>query len=123
MKKNLLKMYSKTTDCIRAVLSDKRCCMFLCFALVSVVVLANANNMNAGVGAMAEVESAVKAYVKPTQTLMYAVAGVIAVVGAGQVYFKMQNGDQDVTKSIMMLIGACLFLCAAAYALPKFFGL
>ena len=37
-------------------------------------------------------------------------------------YMKMNNGDQDVSKSIMMLVGACLFLVAAAVALPKFFG-
>ena len=50
------------------------------------------------------------------------IAGVVAVIGSIQVYMKMNNGDQDVSKSIMMLVGACLFLVAAAVALPKFFG-
>ena len=75
-----------------------------------------------GTKALADVTSKVAAYIPYVQNLIYAIAGVVAVVGAIQVYMKMNNGDQDVSKSIMMLIGACLFLVAAAVALPKFFG-
>ena len=35
----------------------------------------------------------------------------------------MNNEEQDVKKKIMMVVGACLFLIAAAQALPMFFGL
>jgi hypothetical protein len=35
----------------------------------------------------------------------------------------MNNEEQDVKKSIMMLVGACIFLIAAAQALPLFFGI
>ena len=77
---------------------------------------------NQGISAITEVTAKVAAYVPVVQNLIYAIAGVVAVVGAIQVYMKMNNGDQDVSKSIMMLIGACLFLVAAAVALPKFFG-
>ena len=31
--------------------------------------------------------------------------------------------EQDVKKSIMMIVGACIFLVAAAQALPLFFGI
>ena len=31
--------------------------------------------------------------------------------------------QQDLKKKIMMVVGACLFLIAAAQALPMFFGL
>ena len=54
---------------------------------------------------------------------VYAIAGVVAVIGAVSVYIKMNNEEQDVKKSIMMIIGACIFLVAAATALPAFFGL
>ncbi len=54
--------------------------------------------------------------------LCYAIAGVVAVVGAISVYIKMNNEEQDVKKSIMMIVGACIFLVAAAQALPLFFG-
>ena len=39
-------------------------------------------------------------------------AGVVAVIGAVSVYIKMNNEEQDVKKSIMMIIGACIFLVA-----------
>ena len=35
----------------------------------------------------------------------------------------MNNDEQDVKKKIMMVVGACIFLVAAAQALPLFFGL
>lgn len=54
--------------------------------------------------------------------LCYAIAGIVAVVGAISVYIKMNNEEQDVKKSIMMIVGACIFLVAAAQALPLFFG-
>ena len=52
-----------------------------------------------------------------------AIAGVVAVVGAISVYIAMNNEEQDVKKKIMMVVGACIFLVAAAQALPLFFGL
>ena len=54
---------------------------------------------------------------------VYAIAGVVAIVGAISVYIKMNNEEQDVKKSIMMIVGACIFLVAAAQALPLFFGI
>ncbi|MDC1720083.1 DUF4134 family protein [Phocaeicola vulgatus] len=32
------------------------------------------------------------------------------------------NEEQDVKKKIMMTVGSCIFLIAAAKALPAFFG-
>lgn len=34
----------------------------------------------------------------------------------------MQNGDQDVKKTIMMTMGGCIAFVALAEALPAFFG-
>ena len=42
------------------------------------------------------------------------VAGALPGVG---------NEEQDVKKKIMMVVGACIFLIAAAQALPLFFGI
>ena len=55
------------------------------------------------------------------QKLLYAIAGVIALVGAFNIYVKMQNGDQDVKKTIMMVVGGCVAFISAAAALPAFF--
>ena len=62
-------------------------------------------------------------YVPIVVKLCYAIAGVVAVVGAISVYISMNNEEQDVKKKIMMVVGACVFLIAAAQALPLFFGI
>ena len=62
-------------------------------------------------------------YVPIVVKLCYAIAGVVAVVGAISVYISMNNEEQDVKKKIMMVVGACIFLIAAAQALPLFFGI
>mgnify|MGYP005912767615 CR=1 FL=1 len=62
-------------------------------------------------------------YVPYVVKLCYAIAGVVAVVGAISVYIAMNNEEQDVKKKIMMVVGACIFLVAAAQALPLFFGI
>ena len=54
--------------------------------------------------------------------LSYAVAALVAIIGALQIYIKMQTGEGDVTKSIMMLVGACLFMIGAYILFPAFFG-
>ena len=61
-------------------------------------------------------------YQDPVQKLLYAIAAVISLVGAFNIYFKMQNGDQDVKKTIMMTVGGCVAFIAAATALPNFFN-
>lgn len=55
--------------------------------------------------------------------LCYALAGIVAIVGAVSVYIAMNNEEQDVKKKIMLTVGACIFLIAAANALPLFFGI
>ncbi|NMX18453.1 DUF4134 domain-containing protein [Bacteroides vulgatus] len=54
--------------------------------------------------------------------LLYAIASIVAIIGALQIYIKMNTGEGDVTKSIMMLVGACLFMIGATIIFPAFFG-
>ena len=54
--------------------------------------------------------------------LSYAIAAIIAIIGALQIYFKMTTGEGDITKSILMLLGACLFMIGAFILFPAFFG-
>ena len=54
--------------------------------------------------------------------LLYAIAAIVAIIGALQIYIKMNTGEGDVTKSIMMLVGACLFMIGATILFPAFFG-
>ena len=56
------------------------------------------------------------------KTLMNGIAACIAVVGAFSVYFKMQNGDQDVKKTIMMVVGGAIAFVVMGQALPLILG-
>nr|WP_294876378.1 DUF4134 domain-containing protein [Prevotella sp.] len=95
----------------------------LLFCTVSVLAQNTAGNYSAGTAALGTVTTEIAKYIPVVQKLCYAIAGVVAIVGSVSVYFKMNNEEQDVKKSIMMIVGACIFLIAAAQALPLFFGL
>ena len=82
-----------------------------------------AGDYTAGTPALVTVTAEIAKYVPYVVKLCYAIAGVVAIVGAISVYIKMNNEEQDVKKSIMMIVGACIFLVAAAQALPLFFGI
>ena len=82
-----------------------------------------AGDYTAGTTALGTVTTKIAKYVPYVVKLCYAIAGVVAIVGAISVYIKMNNEEQDVKKSIMMIVGACIFLVAAAQALPLFFGI
>jgi type IV secretory pathway VirB2 component (pilin) len=82
-----------------------------------------AGDYSAGTTALSTVTTEIAKYVPYVVKLCYAIAGVVAVVGAISVYISMNNEEQDVRKKIMMIVGACLFLISAAQALPLFFGI
>ena len=58
-----------------------------------------------GAGGFTKATQEVSSYQTPVSNLMKAIAAVIVLVGAFNVYFKMQNGDQDV-KNILVLRNA-----------------
>lgn len=55
--------------------------------------------------------------------VLYAIATLTAIVNALQIYIKMNNQEGDISKSILKLFGACVFLLIATYVLPGFFGI
>ena len=97
-----------------------------CMALGAVDASAQAlagTGYDAGTSALEDVATEIAKYVPYVVNLCYALAGVVAIVGAISVYIAMNNEEQDVKKKIMMIVGACIFLIAAANALPMFFGI
>lgn len=111
-------------QCEKAVTSPRIGMMLVMLCMVCVTFAQNgAGDYSAGTTALGTVTSEIAKYVPVIVKLCYAIAGVVAVVGAISVYIKMNNEEQDVKKSIMMLVGACIFLIAAAQALPLFFGI
>lgn len=77
---------------------------------------------DAGSSAITGAVGTFKGYIDPVRNLLYVIAAVVSIIGAFNVFYKMNNGDQDVKKTIMMTIGGCAALVAMAVALPKFFG-
>lgn len=57
-----------------------------------------------------------------TMRLMYAVASVLAIYSATSIYIKLQAGEEGFTKSVLVLVGSCLFLVGATIVMPAFFG-
>ena len=57
-----------------------------------------------------------------TVDILYAVAAIMVVISAVQIYIKMTFHEGDVTKSIMMLMGGILFMIGAMIVMPAFFG-
>jgi hypothetical protein len=56
------------------------------------------------------------------QYLVFVIGAIVAVIGALQIYVRMNTGEGDITKSIMMLCWGCMFLIGASVVLPAFFG-
>ena len=107
---------------IKTVVMDPR---FVAVMLLLVIctVSVEAQSMDSGVKAISTASDSIKKYLPVVTKLIYVIAGIIGVIGIISVYIKMNNEEQDVKKSIMMIVGACIFLIAAAQALPLFFGL
>lgn len=80
----------------------QKCLMFI-FALTVSVGEAMAGSK--GAAGFTKATQEVSSYQTPVSNLMKAIAAVIVLVGAFNVYFKMQNGDQDV-KNILVLKNA-----------------
>lgn len=119
-------MFQKFKKCLKGVCPSERVRMLSLMLLVgtaTVFAQNSAGDYTAGTTALGTVTTEIAKYVPYVVKLCYAIAGVVAIVGAISVYIKMNNEEQDVKKSIMMIVGACIFLVAAAQALPLFFGI
>lgn len=114
-------MYQKVKSFFKKMAASKNlkalAIMLLC-GVGSVYAQTTAGDYSAGTGALTTVAEEIAKYVPIVVKLCYAIAGVVAVVGAISVYIAMNNEEQDVKKKIMMVVGACIFLIAAAQALP-----
>ena len=119
-------MIERLKQKVKTVLFSERAKMLFFMLLVGVtaaVAQNSAGDYTAGTNALTTVTEEIAKYVPIVVKLCYAIAGVVAVVGAISVYIAMNNEEQDVKKKIMMVVGACIFLIAAAQALPLFFGI
>lgn len=57
-----------------------------------------------------------------TLELLNVIAAILAVYSATGIFIKLQAGEEGFTKSIIVLVGSCLFLLCATIVFPAFFG-
>lgn len=98
-------MFQKTKKLIRKTLSAKKMQMLMLMLLcgvTSVMAQNSAGDYSAGTTALATVTEEIAKYVPIMVKLCYAIAGVVAIVGAISVYIAMNNEEQDV-KNILVL--------------------
>lgn len=92
------------------------------FGTLSMYAISTAGDIAAGKSALSSVADNIASYVPMVIKVCYALAGVVAILGGVSIYIKMNNEEQDIKKNIMLVVGSCIFLIAAAQALPAFFG-
>lgn len=54
--------------------------------------------------------------------LLYAIAAIVTIYASLQIYIKMNTREEGITREIMMVVGACLFIIGASIVFPAFFG-
>ena len=79
-------------------------------------------NYSWGADALATMHDFVVTMMFYVQALCCAIVGICVIVSGFQIYVKMNTGEDGITKSIITLVGACLFLIGAFLVFPAFFG-
>ena len=108
--------------------NGKRILSALCTLLpYSVFAKSGGVNYSWGADALASMHDYVVTMMLYVQYIIYAVAGyavasVFVIVSALQIYIKMNTGEDGITKHILTLVGACLFIIGATIVFPAFFG-
>ncbi len=55
--------------------------------------------------------------------ILYVIASLTALYSATSIYIKLMSGEEGFVKSLMVLIGAILFLIGATIVMPAIFGI
>ena len=108
------RMCRKAKKTIMQVSTKVRMLIIALLGGIPAMAQSTAGDYSAGTTALSTVAEEIVKYVPVMVKLCYAIAGVVAIIGAISVYIAMNNEEQDVKKKIMMVVGACLFLIAAA---------
>lgn len=101
-------MLQKIKKMMKGICSSERIKMLSLMLLVGTVTAFAQNaagDYSAGTTALGTVTDEIAKYVPYVVKLCYAIAGIVAVVGAISVYIKMNNEEQDV-KNILVLRNA-----------------
>ena len=92
-----------------------------CFVLALLVSLAaSSQDGDAGIN---QANTMIRDYFNTAINLLYAIGGILGVIGAIKVYQKWSHGDHDTGKVAAAWFSSCIFLVVVATVLRSFFGL
>jgi hypothetical protein len=93
----------------------------LCFVIALFLSLwARAQDGDAGIN---QANTMIRDYFNTGVSLLYAVGGVLGLIGAVKVYRSMSEGERDTARIAASWFGSCIFLVVVATLLRSFFGL
>lgn len=75
---------------------------------------------NAG---LSQADSLVRGYYQTATNLMYAIGGVVAIIGAIRVYTMWSNGEPHMGRVAAAWFSGCIFLVIVATVIKSFFGI
>ena len=100
------RMCRKAKKTIMQVSTKVRMLIIALLGGIPAMAQSTAGDYSAGTTALSTVAEEIVKYVPVMVKLCYAIAGVVAIIGAISVYIAMNNEEQDVKKKIMMVVGA-----------------
>ena len=101
-------MFEKVKRFAKKIATSKKTqmtCLMMVRGVTALMAQTTAGDYSAGTAALTQVSEEIAKYVPIVVKLCYAIAGVVAVVGAISVYIAMNNEEQDV-KNILVLRNA-----------------
>jgi uncharacterized membrane protein YeaQ/YmgE (transglycosylase-associated protein family) len=91
----------------------------LTLALITFRTYAQTPNGTSGISTAA---STVNGYFNTACTLLYAIGGIVGLIGAVKVFNAWNSGDPNTNKLAAAWFGSCVFLVVVATVLKSFFG-
>lgn len=103
---------------------EERRAMLRKLALIAALLLTSAALMaQNGVTGITQADTDIRSYFASGSKLMYAVGGLLGLIGAVKVFQKWNSGDQDTSKVAAAWFGSCIFLVVVVTIIKSFFGI
>lgn len=96
--------------------------LILSFGAFASFATLTAQDLTTGAGAIDTAAGQVGGFYAPVSKLVFAIAGIIALVGAIRIFLAWNSGDRDIGKMVVGWAGACIFLVAVGAIITAFFG-
>jgi len=92
-------------------------------AAAALVFFASVAHAQDGVAGINSATTLVKSYFPIATNLLYAIGGVVGIIGSIKVYNAWSHGDPNTNKLAAGWFSSCIFLVVVATVLKSFFGL